>query len=52
MTINITKKIAEELNNHFTSIAKHIGKKLIRPNCDFSKFLKNPNKDFFHHSHI
>ena len=46
-TVNSPKEIAEELNNHFTSIAKNIEKKLIKPNCDFSKFLKNPNKDSF-----
>ena len=46
-TANSPKEIAEELNNHFTSITKNIEKKLIKPNCDFSKFLKNPNKDSF-----
>ena len=45
MTVNSPKEIAEEFNNHFTSIARNIKKKLIKPNCDFSKFLKNPNKD-------
>ena len=47
MTVNSFKEIAEELNNHFTSIAKNIGKKLIKPSCDFPKFLKNLNKDSF-----
>ena len=47
MTVNSHKKIAEELNNHFTSIAKNIEKMTIKQNCDFSKFLKNPNKDSF-----
>ena len=47
MTANSPKEIAEEFNNHFTSIAKNIETKLIKPNCDFSKFLKNPNKDSF-----
>ena len=45
MTANSPK--AEELNNHFTSIAKNIEKKPIKPNRDFSKFLKNRNKDSF-----
>ena len=43
----IALEIEEELNNHFTSIAKNIERKLIKPNCDFSKFWKNPNKDSF-----
>ena len=47
MTINSPKEIAEEFNKHFTSIAKNIEKNLIKPNCDFSKFLKNPNIDSF-----
>ena len=47
MTVNSPKEMAEELNNHFTTIAKNIEKKLIKPNCDFSKFLKNPNRDSF-----
>ena len=47
MTVNSSKEIAEELDNHFTSITKNIEKKPIKPNCDFSKFLKNSNKDFF-----
>ena len=38
MTVNSPKEIEEELNNHFTSIAKNIERKLIKPNCDFSKF--------------
>ena len=45
MTVNSPKEIAEELNKHFISIANNIEKKLIKPNCDFSKFLKYPNKD-------
>ena len=32
MTVNSPKEIAEELNNYFTSIAKNIEKKLIKPN--------------------
>ena len=47
MTLNSPKAIAEEFNKHFTSIARNIEKKLIQPNCDFSKFLKNPNRDSF-----
>ena len=47
MTVKSPKEIAEEFNNHFTSIAKNIEKKLIKPNFDFSKFLKNSNKDSF-----
>ena len=47
MTINSPKEIAEEFNKHFTSIAKNIEKKLIKPKRDFSKFLKNPNRDSF-----
>ena len=47
MTVNSPKEIGEEFNNHFTSIAKNIKKKLIKPNCYFSKFLKNPNKHSF-----
>ena len=47
MTVNSPKEIAEELNKHFISIANNIEKKLIKPNCDYSKFLKNPNKDSF-----
>ena len=47
MTVNSSKEIAEELDNHFTSMTKNIEKKPIKPNCDFSKFLKNFNKDFF-----
>ena len=46
-TVNTHKEKAKELNNHFTSIAKNIEKKIIKRNCDFSKFLKNPNKDSF-----
>ena len=45
ITVNSSKEIAEELNNHLTSITKNIEKKLINPNCDSSKFLKNANKD-------
>ena len=47
MTVKNPKEKAEEFNNHFTSIAKNIEKKLIKPNFDFSKFLKNSNKDSF-----
>ena len=47
MIVNSPKELPDELNNHFTSIAKSIEKKLIKPNCDFNKFLKNPNKDSF-----
>ena len=47
MTASSPKEIAEEFNDHFTSIAKNIEKKLIKPCCEFSMFLKNPNKDFF-----
>ena len=47
MTVNSPKEIAKEFNNHFTSITKNIEKKLIKPNCNFSKFLKNSNKDSF-----
>ena len=47
MTVNSLKEIAEEFNKNFASIAKNIEKKLIKPNCDFSKFLKNPNRDSF-----
>ena len=47
MTINSPKEIVEEFNKHFTSIAKNIEKKLIKAHCDFSKFLKNPNRDYF-----
>ena len=44
MTVNCPKEIAEKSNNHIISRAKDIKKKLIKPNCDFSKFLKNSNK--------
>ena len=47
MTINRPKEIEEEFNKHFTSIAKNIKKKLIKPNCVFSKFLMNPNRNSF-----
>ena len=47
MTVNSPKEIAKEFNNHFTSITKNIEKKLIKPNWNFSKFLKNSNKDSF-----
>ena len=47
MTINSPKEIAEKFNKHFTSIIKNIEKKLIKPNCDFSKRLKSPKKDSF-----
>ena len=47
ITVNSPKEIAEEFNNHFTFIAKNIENKLIKPVCDFSKFLKNLYKDFF-----
>ena len=47
MTVESPKEIVEEFNNHFTSIGKNIEKKLVKPNCDFSKFLKNSNKDSF-----
>ena len=47
MTINSPKEIAEEFNKHFTSITKNIEKKLIKPNCYFSKSLKNHNRDSF-----
>ena len=47
MTVNCPKEIAEKSNNHIISRAKDIKKKLIKPNCDFSKFLKNPNKASF-----
>ena len=47
MTVNSPKEIAEELNNHFTSVVKNIEKKLFKPSCDFSKFLRDPNKGSF-----
>ena len=47
MNNNSPKEIAEEFNNHFNSVGKNIEKRLIKQKCDFSKFLKNPNKDSF-----
>ena len=47
MTDNSPKEIAEQFTKHFTCIGKNIEKRLIKPNCDFSNFLKNPNKDSF-----
>ena len=47
MTVNSPKKTAEELDNHFVFIAKNIEKKLIKPNCGFSKNRKTPKKDSF-----
>ena len=45
--VNSPKTISEELDNNFVFIAKNIEKKLIKPNCDFSKNRKTPNKDSF-----
>ena len=47
MPVNSPKDMVEEFNKHLPSIVKSIEKKLIKPNCDFSKFLKNPNRDSF-----
>ena len=47
MTVNSPKEIAEELNTHFTSVVKNIERKLFKPSCAFSKFLRDPNKGSF-----
>ena len=39
------KTIANNFNKHFSSIAKHIEKKLIKAKSEFSKYLKEPTID-------
>ena len=46
-TVNDPSKIAKEFNNHFTSIAKKLEEKLIKPKSDFSQYLKDPNQQSF-----
>ena len=45
-TISNSSDIANEFNRHFTSVAKQIEEKLIKPK-HYSKYLRNPNSYFF-----
>ena len=44
-TIFNSSDIANEFNSHFTSVAKQIEEKLIKPKHHYSKYLKNPNSN-------
>ena len=46
-TISNSSGIANEFNRHFTSVAKQIEEKLIKPKHHYSKYLKNPNSNSF-----
>ena len=46
-TISNSSDIANEFNRHFTSIAKQIEEKLIKPKHHYSKYLKKPNSNSF-----
>ena len=39
--------IPNEFNRHFTSVAKQIEEKLIKPKHHYFKYLKNPNSNSF-----
>ena len=43
-TVKNSYEIASEFNKHFTSIAKQIEEKLIKPKHKYSEYLKNPNE--------
>ena len=43
-TVTNPTEIVNELSNHFNSTVKNIEDKLIRPNFDYSKYLRNPKK--------
>ena len=46
-TTSNSSDIANEFNRHFTSVAKQIEEKLIKPKHHYSKYLKNPNSNSF-----
>ena len=46
-TINNPTKIANNFNNHFTSIAEKIEDNLVKPKFNYSKYLSNPNEYSF-----
>ena len=46
-TITNSSDIANESNRHFTSAAKQVEEKLIKPKHHHSKYLKNPNSNSF-----
>ena len=46
-TISNSSDIANEFNRHFTLFAKQIEEKLRKPKHYCSKYLKNPNSNFF-----
>ena len=46
-TIFNSSDIANEFNRHFTSVAKQIEEKLIKPKHHYSKYLKSPNSNSF-----
>ena len=46
-TIAKPTEIANELNNHFSSIAKNIEDKLIKPNFGYSNYLRNRSEQSF-----
>ena len=46
-TVKNSYEIASEFNKHFTSIAKQIEEKLIKPKHKYSEYLKNPNANSF-----
>ena len=46
-TITNSSDIPNEFNRHFTSVAKEIEEKLIKPKHYYSKYLKKPNSNSF-----
>ena len=46
-TINNPTKIANNFNNHFTSIAEKIEDNLVKSKFNYSKYLSNPNEYSF-----
>ena len=46
-TINNPTKLANNFNNHFTSIAEKIEGNLVKSKFNYSKYLSNPNKYSF-----
>ena len=46
-TVKNSYEIASEFKKHFTSIARQIEEKLIKPKHKYSEYLKNPNANSF-----
>ena len=46
-TVKKSSEIANEFNKHFTSIAKQIEEKIVKPKHKYYKYLNNPNTNSF-----